>query len=58
MIEYLDDILKFNEENTYRLILKDNDLDKAIFKLKQIGYNSEIGYIAGRITEIKIDFTY
>ena len=34
MIENLNDILKFNEEDEYKLILKDNDLDKAVFELK------------------------
>ena len=58
MIENLDDILKLNEEDEYKLILKDNDLDKAVFELKQIGYEPQIGYTAGRTTEVKMDFTH
>ena len=58
MIEHLDDILKLNEEDEYKLILKDNDLDKAVFEFKQIGYEPQIGYTAGRTTEVKMDFTH
>ena len=50
MIENLDDILKLNEEDEYKLILKDNDLDKAVFELKQIRNEPQIGYTAGRTT--------
>ena len=52
MIENLDDIFKL------KLILKDNDLDKAVFELKQIGYEPQIGHTAGRTTEVKMDFTH
>ena len=58
MIENLDDILRLNEEDEYKLILKGNDLDKAVFELKQIGYEPQIGYTAGRTTEVKMDFTH
>ena len=46
------------KEDEYKLILKDNDLDKAVFELKQIGYEPQIGYTAGRTTEVKMDFTH
>ena len=58
MFENLDDIIKLNEEDEYKLILKDNDLDKAVFEFKQIGYEPQIGYTAGRTTEVKMDFAH
>ena len=32
-------------------------LDKAGIELKQIGYEPQTGYTAGRTTEVKTDFT-
>ena len=35
MIDGIDDVMSLKE---YRLVLKDNDLDKAIYEMKRAGY--------------------
>ena len=41
MIEDINDILQLKDKDEYKMILKDNDLDKAICQLKQAGYEPQ-----------------
>ena len=58
MINSVDDLLQLKEKDEYNLILKDNDLDRAVYELKQAGYEPQLTYTAGRTTEIKCKFTH
>ena len=51
MINDITDVLQLKEKDEYKIILKDNDLNKAICQLKQIGYEPQIRYNAGKTTE-------
>ena len=58
MIDDINDLLQLKEKDEYKIILKDNDLDKAIFQLKQIGYEPQIRYNAGKTTEFIVSFSH
>ena len=58
MIDDITDILQLKEKDEYKIILKDNDLNKAICQLKQIGYEPQIRYNAGRTTEIIMSLSH
>ena len=58
MINSVDDLLQLKEKDEYNLILKDNDLDRAVYELKRAGYEPQLTYTAGRTTEIKCKFTH
>ena len=38
MIDGIDDVISLKDEEEYRLVLKDNDLDTAIYEMKRAGY--------------------
>ena len=42
MINDINDLLQLKEKDEYKIILKSNDLNKAFFQLKQIGYEPQI----------------
>lgn len=58
IIEHIDDILQLREEDEYNLILEDNDLTKSVYHLKQSGYEPDIRWEAGRITELRVKLKY
>eukprot|EP00438_Fugacium_kawagutii_P004546 Skav222288 [mRNA] locus=scaffold807:301469:304798:- [translate_table: standard] len=58
MISSVNDLLQLKEKDEYNLILKNNDLDRAVYELKQAGYEPQLTYTAGRTTEIKCKFAY
>ena len=58
MIDGIDDVVKLKDEEEYRLVLKDNDLDKAIYEMKKAGYEPQIRHNAGRTVEIKFNLTH
>ena len=58
MIETIDDLLKLKKEDEYKLILKDNDLNRFVFDLKGAGYEPQIRYGAGKISEIKMSLKF
>jgi len=51
MIDDINDILNQNDKDEFNIILKDNDLDTAMYQLKQVGYESHCKYNAAKVTE-------
>eukprot|EP00438_Fugacium_kawagutii_P025372 Skav203192 [mRNA] locus=scaffold3430:4676:8188:+ [translate_table: standard] len=58
MIKSIDDLLKLKEENEYKLILENNDLDKALFDLKEAGYTPQVRYNAHKTSQIIMELTH
>ena len=58
MINDITDVLQLREKDEYKIILKDNDLNKAICQLKQIGYEPQIRYNAGKTTEFIMSLSH
>ena len=58
MIDDINDLLQLKEKDEYKIILKDNDLNKAIYQLKQIGYEPQIRYNAGKTTEFIVNLSH
>ena len=58
MIDDINDLLQLKEKDEYKIILKDNNLNKAIFQLKQIGYEPQIRYNAGKTTEFTMSLSH
>ena len=58
MINDINDILQLKEKDEYKIVLKDNNLNKAIFQLKQIGYEPQIRYNAGKTTEFIMSLSH
>ena len=58
MINDITDVLQLKEKDEYKIILKDNDLNKAICQLKQIGYEPQIRYNAGKTTEFIMSLSH
>ena len=58
MIDDINDLLELKEKDEYKIILKDNDLNKAIFQLKQVGYEPQIRYNAGKTTEFIVSLSH
>ena len=58
MINDINDILQLKETDEYKIILKDNDLNKAIYQLKWIGYEPQIRYNAGKTTEFTMSLSH
>ena len=51
MINDINDILQMRDKDEYKIILKDNDLNKAICQLKQAGYEPQLRYNGGKVSE-------
>ena len=58
MIGTIEDLLTLKKEDEYKLILKDNDLNRFVFDLKVAGYEPQIRYGAGKISEIKMSLKF
>ena len=58
MIDDINDILQMKDKDEYKMILKDNNLDKAICQLKQAGYEPQIRYNGGKTSEIKVKLNH
>ena len=58
MIDGIDDVMSLKDEEEYRLVLKGNDLNKAIYENKIAGYEPQVRHTAGRAVEINFDLTH
>ena len=58
MIDGIDDFMGLKDQEDYRLVLKDNDLDKAIYEMKRAGYEPQVRHTAGRAVETKFHLTH
>ena len=58
MIDGIDDVMSLKDQEEYKVNLKDNDLDKAIYEMKRAGYEPQVRHTAGRAVEIKFDLTH
>ena len=58
MFSHIDELLKLTDQDEYYLIHKDNNLTKVLYQFKKVGYEPYIRYRAGKISELKIKFTY
>ena len=52
------DILHLKDKDEYKIILKDNDLNKAIYQLKQIGYEPQLRYNGGKASEFIMSLSH
>ena len=50
--------MTLTKEEEYKLILKDNDLNKFVFDLKEAEYEPQIRYGGGKISEIKMSWKF
>ena len=58
MIDGIDDVMSLKDEEEYRLVLKGNDLNKAIYEMKRAGYEPQVRHTAARAVEVKFDLTH
>ena len=58
MFDGIDDVMSLKDEEEYRLVLKGNDLNKAIYEMKTEGYEPQVRHTAGRAVEIKFDLAH
>ena len=58
MFSHIDELLKLTDQDEYYLIHKENNLTEVLYQFKKVGYEPYIRYRAGRISELKIKFTY
>ena len=58
MTDGIDDVMSLKDQEEYKLVLKNNDLDKTIYEMKRAGYEPQVRHTAGRAVEIKFDFTH
>ena len=58
MFSHIDESLKLTDQDEYYLIHKENNLTKVLYQFKKVGYEPYIRYRAGRISELRIKFTY
>ena len=58
MFSHIDELLKLTDQDEYYLIHKDNDMTEVLYQFKKVGYEPYIRYRAGRISELRIKFTY
>ena len=58
MVNDITDVLQLKEKDEYKIILKDNNLNKAICQLKHIGYEPQIRYNAGKTTEFTMSLSH
>ena len=58
MFSHIDELLKLTDQDEYYLIHKENNLTKVLYQFKKVGYEPYIRYRAGRISELRIKFTY
>ena len=58
MFSHIDELLKLTDRDEYYLIHKDNNLMEVLYQFKKVGYEPYIRYRAGKISDLKIKFTY
>ena len=58
MINDITDVLQLKDKDEYKIILNDNNLNKAVCQLKQIGYEPQIRYNAGKTTEFTMSLSH
>ena len=58
MFSHIDELRKLNDQDEYYLIHKDNNMAEVLYQFKKVGYEPYIRYRAGRISELRIKFTY
>ena len=58
MINEITDILHLKDKDEYKMILKYNDLNKAIYQLKQIGYEPQLRYNGGKASEFTMSLSH
>ena len=58
MFSHIDELLKLTDQDEYYLIHKGNNLTEVLYQFKKVGYEPYIRYRAGRISELRIKFTY
>ena len=58
MFSHIDELLKLTDQDEYYLVHKENNLTKVLYQFKKVGYEPYIRYRAGRISELKLKFTY
>ena len=58
MFSHIDGLLKLTDQDEYYLIHKDNNLMEVLYQFKKVGYEPYIRYRAGKISDLKIKFTY
>ena len=58
MINDITDILHLKDKDEYKILLKDNDVNKAIYQLKQIGYEPQLRYNGGKASEIIMSLSH
>ena len=58
MFSHIDELLKLTDQDEYYLIHKDNNMTEVLYQFKKVGYEPYIRYRAGRISELRIKFTY
>ena len=58
MINDITDVLQLKDKDEFKIILKDNNLNKAICQLKQIGYEPQIRYNAGKTSEFIMSLSH
>ena len=56
MFSHIDELLKFTDQDEYYLIHK--NMTEVLYQFKKVGYEPYIRYRAGRISELRIKFTY
>ena len=58
MFSHIDELLKLTDQDEYYLIHKNNNLMEVLYQFKKVGYEPYIRYRAGKISDLKIKFTY
>ena len=58
MFSHIDELLKLTDQDEYYLVHKDNNLTEVLYQFKKVGYEPYIRYRAGKISDLKIKFTY
>ena len=58
MFSHIDELLKLTDQDEYYLVHKDNNLMEVLYQFKKVGYEPYIRYRAGKISDLKIKFTY
>ena len=58
MFSHIDELLKLTDQDEYYLVHKANNLMKVLYQFKKVGYEPYIRYRAGKISDLKIKFTY
>ena len=58
MFSHIDELLKLTDQDEYYLIHKDNNLMEVLYQFKKVGYEPYIRYRAGKVSDLKIKFTY